>query len=137
MQRRQLLRSFNQATKELGDGPKRLGGGNRAGVHAGDSDSGLSRMAHPLCDGVQQQGTACDGFSVPIRLGQTDKDVSPIIKQRDHARRQATAREILRDAAALAPLILQFVENILSVRAVAIELTEAPQSRSTSEVART
>ena len=36
MQRRQLLRSFNQATKELGDGPKRLGGGNRAGVHAGD-----------------------------------------------------------------------------------------------------
>ena len=75
MQRRQLLRSFNQATKELGDGPKRLGGGNRAGVHAGDSDSGLSRMAHPLCDGVQQQGTACDGFSVPIRLGQTNKEV--------------------------------------------------------------
>src|SRR5271169_6776306 len=28
MQRRQLLRSFNQATKKLGDGPKRLGGGN-------------------------------------------------------------------------------------------------------------
>ena len=93
MQRRQLLRSFNQATKELGDGPKRLGGGNRAGVHAGNSDSGLSRMAHPLCDGVQQQGTACDGFSVPIRLGQTNKDVPPIIKQRDHARRQATARD--------------------------------------------
>jgi hypothetical protein len=45
MRRRQLLRSFNQATKELGDGPKRLGGGSRAGVHAGDSDSGLSRMA--------------------------------------------------------------------------------------------
>ena len=126
MQRRQLLRSFNQATKELGDGPKRLDGGNRAGVHAGDSDSGLSRMAHPLCDGVQQQATACDGFSVPIRLGQTNKDVPPIIKQRDHARRQATAREILRDEAAPAPSILQFVENILSVSAVAIELAEAP-----------
>ena len=126
MPRRQLLRSFNQATKELGDGPKRLGGVSRAGVHAGDSDSGLSRMAHPLRDGAQQQGTACDGFSVPIRLGQTNKDVPPIIKQRDHARRQATAREILRDEAAPAPLILQFVENILSVSAVAIELAEAP-----------
>ena len=83
-------------------------------------------MTHALGDGMQQQRSAGDGFSVPIRLGQTNENVPPIIKQRDHARRQATACEILRDEAAPAPLILQFVENILSVSAVAIELAEAP-----------
>src|SRR5271155_3020383 len=45
MQDRQLLRIFDQATQELGDGAKRLGGGNRAGMRAGDSDRRLSRMA--------------------------------------------------------------------------------------------
>src|SRR5271168_2964478 len=35
MQDRQLLRIFDQATQELGDGAKRLGGGNRAGRRAG------------------------------------------------------------------------------------------------------
>src|SRR5271155_930298 len=45
MQDRQLLRIFDQATQELGDGAKRLGGGNRPGMRAGDSDRRLSRMA--------------------------------------------------------------------------------------------
>ena len=123
----QLLRISGQATKELGNRAQRLGGGNRAGVRAGDPDRRLSRMAQPLGDGVQQQRTAGDGFSVPIRLGQTNEDVPPIIKQRHHARRQPTARQILRDEAAPAPLVLQFVENVLSVGAIAIELAEAPQ----------
>ena len=39
-------------------------------------------MAHPFGDGVQQQRPAGDGFSMPIRLGQTNEDVPPIVKQR-------------------------------------------------------
>src|SRR5258707_15896565 len=71
MQRRQLLRSFNQATKELGDGPKRLGGGNRAGVHAGDSARGLPRMWYPTCAAVKPPVTACQASSVPPRIRPT------------------------------------------------------------------
>ena len=55
--RRQLLRIFYQATQELGDGAKRLGGGNRAGVRAGDSDRRLSGMAQSFGDGCQRQST--------------------------------------------------------------------------------
>ena len=71
----QLLRIFGQAVQEQGDGAQRLGGGNRAGMRAGDFDGGRSRMAHPFGDGVQQQRPAGDGFSMPIRLGQTNEDV--------------------------------------------------------------
>jgi hypothetical protein len=40
------------------------------------------------------------GFDEP------DKDVPPIVKQRDKARRQLATRNILRDEAAPAPLVL-------------------------------
>src|SRR5271166_656156 len=104
-----------------------VGGGNRAGMRAGDFDGGRSRMAHPFGDGVQQQRPAGDGFSMPIRLGQTNEDVPPIVKQRDEARGQTTTRQVVGDEAAPAPLVLQFVENILPVAAIAIELAEARQ----------
>jgi hypothetical protein len=62
---RQLLRIFDQATQEHGDGSKRLGGWNRPGMRAGDLDRRLARMTHAFGDSVQQQGSAGDGFSVP------------------------------------------------------------------------
>src|SRR5450432_843113 len=123
----QLLRTSDQATQELGDGAKRIGGRYRAGVRAGDLDRRLSRVTHALGDGVQQQGSAGDGFSVPIRLGQTNENVPPIIEQRVETRRQTTARQIMSDEAAPSPLVLQLVKYVLTVRPIAIELAEAPQ----------
>src|SRR5208337_5212214 len=84
-------------------------------------------MAHPFGDGVQQQRSARDRLSVTIRLGQAREDVPPIIKQRHQAGRRTTARQVMRDEAAPAPLVLQLVENILSVAAVAVELAKAFQ----------
>ena len=125
---RQLLRICDQPPQESGYRSKRLCGGNGLGVRAGDLDRRLSRMAHPLGDGVQQQRSARDRLSVTIRLGQAREDVPPIIKQRHEAGRQTTARQVMSDEAAPAPLVLQLVENILSIAAVAIELAKAFQS---------
>jgi hypothetical protein len=52
---------------------------------------------------------------MPVRFGQANEDVPPIIKQRDQVRGQTTARQIMRGEAAPAPLVLQFVENILDI----------------------
>ena len=84
-------------------------------------------MAPPFGDGVQQQRPAGDGFSMPIRLGQTNQDVPPIVKQRDEARGQRATRQVAGDEAARAPLVLQFVENILPVAAISIELAKTRQ----------
>ena len=62
---------------------------------------------------------------MPVRFGQTNEDVPPIVEQRDEARGEAAARQIMRREAAPTPLVLQFVENILRVAAIAIELAKA------------
>src|SRR5271166_4542949 len=55
------------------------------------------------------------------RLGSTRRT---IVEQRQQPRRQTAAREVVRGEAAPAPLVLHFVENILSVAPIAIQLTE-------------
>src|SRR5271166_6472663 len=52
----------------------------------------------------------------------------PQVAALHEAGRQTTARQVVRDEAAPAPLVLQLVENILSIAAVAIELAKAFQS---------
>src|SRR5208337_5158490 len=82
----QLLRSFDEGAQKHGDGAERLGGGNRLGVRAGDGERRLSRMAGARGDGVQQQGPTGDRLPMPVRFGQTNEDVPPIVEQRDEAR---------------------------------------------------
>ena len=61
-------------------------------------------------------------FSMPIRFGQTNEDVASIIKQNDKTRRQPTVRQIIRDEAAPAPLVLQLVEYVFpSIKSAAVE----------------
>ena len=63
-------------------------------------------------------------FSVPIRFGQTNEDVASIIKQNDKTRRQPTVRQIIRDEAAPAPLVLQLVEYVFPLGAIAREMAK-------------
>ena len=115
LQARQLLRSFHEVAKKQGDRAKRLGGGNRFSVRTRHGDRRLSCMPHSRGDGMQQQRAAGDRFHMPIGLGQTNKDVPPVIKQRDEARGQAATRKVVRGEAAPAPLVLEFVENIFDI----------------------
>ena len=62
------------------------------------------------------------GYSDPWLLWML---AASIVEQRDEARGEAAARQIMRREAAPTPLVLQFVENILRVAAIAIELAKA------------
>src|SRR5271166_2844539 len=81
-------------------------------------------MPHPRGDGMQEQWPAGDGLHMPVRLDQTNEDAPPVVKQRDHARGQSATSKVLRDEAAPAPLVFQFVKNILAIAAIAIQLAE-------------
>ena len=60
-----------------------------------------------------------------VRLGQPREQVPPVVDEGDDAGGETAAREVLRGEAAPAPLVLQLVERVLAVGAVAIELAEA------------
>lgn len=59
-----------------------------------------------------------------VRVGEPDKQRPPVVNQGHHARHDPAAREVLGGEPAPAPLILQFVEIVLGVGPVAIEMGE-------------
>src|ERR1035438_3777067 len=81
-------------------------------------------MPHPRGDGSEEQWPGGDGLHMPVRLDQTNEDAPPVVKQRDHARGQSATSKVLRDEAAPAPLVFQFIKNILAIAAIAIQLAE-------------
>src|SRR5438105_12389975 len=94
-------------------------------VAAGDGHGGTTSMAGLPADGLEQQWPTGDGFAMMIGVGKTDEQVPPVEHQRDAAGHQAAALEVAGGEAAPAPLVLQLVEAVLAIGAVAIELTES------------
>src|SRR6266849_5630533 len=91
---------------------------------AGDGHGGAAGMAGLSADSLEQQRPAGDGFAMMIGVGQASEQIPPIAHQRDAARHQAAALEIASREAAPAPLVFQFVEAVLAIGTVAIELAE-------------
>ena len=59
-----------------------------------------------------------------IGVGEAHEQIPPIEHQRDAACHQAAALEIARCEATPVPLVFQFIEAVLAIGAVAIELAE-------------
>ena len=60
----------------------------------------MPAVACALSDAGQQQRAARDRFEMLVGFGEADKDVPPVVDQRDHACGETTAREIFcREAA--------------------------------------
>jgi hypothetical protein len=57
-----------------------------------------------------------------VRIREAQKEIPPVINQGHHAGHEAAAFEIMGGEATPSPLILQFIEIVLGVRALAIEL---------------
>src|ERR1700691_4436044 len=94
---------------------------------AGDRHRGASGVAGVLVlspDGLKQQWPAGDRFAMMIGIGQPHEQIPPVEEQRDQARHQTAALEVAGREAAPAPLVLQLVEDVLTIGAVAIELAE-------------
>ena len=91
----QLLCILRQAAQEAGDSGERASRRFGLGVRTGDADRGLPRMARSRRDGRQKQRTAGDGLAMQVRIGETNEDVPPVVDEREHARHQLAAREIV------------------------------------------
>src|SRR3954469_19681263 len=67
------------------------------------------------------------------RIGQTHEQAPPIVDQSNDASEQPAALQVLCREPAPAPLVFQFVEPVLAVRPIAIQLTQgSPCSEVTS-----
>jgi len=58
-------------------------------------------------------------------MGQANKETPPVINQRHRPSRQLAAVQVVNGEATPAPLVLQFVEGILGIRPIPIELAQA------------
>src|SRR5215470_14180074 len=92
---------------------------------AGDRHSGAAGVAGLSADSLKQQWPARDRFAMMIGVSQAHEQVPPIEDQRDVACHQTAALEIACRKASPAPLVLQLIEGILAISAVAIELAES------------
>src|SRR5579864_185340 len=81
-------------------------------------------MAGLSADGLEQQRPAGDGLAMMLGVGQAHEQIPPIEYQRNAAGHQAATLEIAGREAAPAPLVLQLVEAVLTIGAVAIELAQ-------------
>jgi hypothetical protein len=60
-----------------------------------------------------------------VGVGEANEQIPPIEHQRDAARHQAAALEVARREAAPSPLVLQLVEIIFAIGAIALELANS------------
>src|ERR1700756_3850860 len=81
-------------------------------------------MAGLPADRLEKQRPAGDRFAMMIGVSQTDEQIPPVEHQRDAAGHQAAALEVAGREATPAPLVLQFVETVLAISTIAIELAE-------------
>ncbi len=78
--------------------------------------------AAPLCNGGQRQAPAGDRFQMFIRFGEAHKQVPPVVDERDEASHELAAGETAGGKASPAPLVLQLIEGIFAIGAIAVEL---------------
>lgn len=121
----QLLRSISRPRLKLaGDTHEHLPGLVEAGMLAGERDRGLAGMLGAPADRGHQPGPTGDGLESGFGVGQAHKQTPPVVDQRHGTRRQLATMQIVRGEAAPAPLVLELVEGVLGVGAVAVELAE-------------
>lgn len=81
-------------------------------------------MPRAAGDGLQRQGPAGDCLPMTSRFNEPGKNVPPIVKQRNKPRRQLATRNISRDEAATAPLVLRRAGNDAAAGTITIKLAE-------------
>jgi len=120
----QLLRRLDQLAQKVGNVREHACCPSSFGVRAGDPQRCLPRMAAALCNGGQEQRPAGDRFQMLVRFGEAHEQVPPVVDERDEAGHGPAAGKIAGGKASPAPLVLQFIEGILAIGAVAVELGE-------------
>jgi hypothetical protein len=73
-------------------------------------------------DTGEQHRAAGDRLQASLRVCQTDRPTPPVVNQCHRPCREVAAIQVLRDVAAPTPLILQFVEAVLAIGAIPVQL---------------
>ena len=120
----QLLRSFAQGGEEGGNTGERPARTTALAVRTGDRHRGASSMVGLSTNRLQQQWAAGDRLAVMVRISQTHEEVPPVEDEGDDTCHDPAARHVVGGEAAPAPMVLQLVEAVLTIAAVAIELTD-------------
>ena len=123
-ERVQLLRTLPQSAHEAGDAQISPACQMLLAMRAADRQPHLAGMVGSPRQGGEQERPAGYRLTMMLRIGKAHEQAPPVVDQRHTARQQPAAFEIMRGEAAPAPLVLQFVECVLAVCPIAIQLTE-------------
>ena len=101
----QLLRSRFEGTQEGREtGKDRLDGGLFR-VLTCDGERGLATMLSLGGDPMQQERSTGDGFVMFVGIGESHKEIPPVVHERHHAGHEAAAFEVVGREAAPGPLV--------------------------------
>src|SRR3981189_1221252 len=123
-ERVQLLRTLPQSGHEAGDTQIRPACQMLLAVRAADRQRHLARMVSSPRQSGEQERPAGYRLTMMLRIGEAHEQAPPVVNQRNTARQQPAALEIMRGEATPAPLVLQLVERVLAVCPIAVQLTE-------------
>ena len=112
-----------QSVADLGDG-----GGELPAffVLDADFDGALAAAAREPRDAVEQRGPARDGFAVVRAVVEPRVEVPPVVNPRDQAGHEPAGGELRRGVTAPAPLVLEFVADVLPAPSGAALRAKAP-----------
>ncbi len=91
------------------------------GMVVADDQAALAGVVDLARRGVEQQRACGDRLAVLVGLSQAREQAPPVVDQGDHARHQPRTLEIAGGKPAPAPVVLEFVEIVLAVGAIAIQ----------------
>ena len=91
----------------------------------GQQDLALAGMTGQPAHHAQQLRATRDGLHPALRIRQPHVPTPPVVDQRHCPRTERAAFDVLRAVAAPAPLVLDFIESVLAVSTVPVELPHA------------
>src|SRR5438094_8937131 len=91
-------------------------------MQTGDRQVRLSSMVALAPNRIEQKRAAGNGLQTRLGIGQAHKPTPPVVDQCHVLGGEPTAMQVVRGVTTPAPLILQLIEAILAVSAVAVEL---------------
>ena len=123
----QLWRSCSNGVQTLTDRGNHVLDLIARGMSQGDQQSALAGVMGQAGDARQQQRTAGDRLAAGFRVCQAYVPTPPVVDQGNGTGGQMAAFQILGGVATPAPLIFQFVETILAIGSVSVQLADGPK----------
>ena len=119
----ELLRSIGGPGLKLGgDTHQRLLGLAEVGMQPRQGDRRLPGVFRSTPDRGHQPRPAGNRLAAGFWMGQPDEQAPPVVDQRHRSGRELAAVQIVRREATPAPLVFQFIEGVLGISPIPVQL---------------